>query len=60
MTGQLERRTFVAEVPMQLRRLVDLKDDALRLAQFRYSRTVMAGQRADWRLIDEPTHETEQ
>jgi hypothetical protein len=60
MTGQLERRTFVAEVPLHLRHLVDLKDDGLREAQFRYSRTVMAGSRADFRVIDDPIHETEQ
>lgn len=60
MTGQHECRTFVAEVPLHLRRLVDLKDDALREAQFRYSRTFLAGMRADFRLIEEPIHETEQ
>jgi hypothetical protein len=55
-----ETRTTYAEVDPRLMPLLDRRDEDLRLAQFRYSRTVMAGQRADWRLIDEPTHETEQ
>lgn len=59
MTGQLERRTFVAEVPRDLMAAVDLRDEELRMAQFRYSRTVMAGSRADFRVIEEPIHENQ-
>lgn len=49
MTGQLERRTFVAEVPRDLMAAVDLRDEELRLASFRYSAGFLAGGRADFR-----------
>lgn len=54
-------RVTVPAIPADLAGRVDLRDEDLRLAQFRYSRTVMAGSRCDWRLIeDTPIHETEQ
>lgn len=56
-----ETRTVLARIDPDLMPLADFRDEGLRLAQFKYSRTVLAGSRADWRLIeDEPTHETQQ
>lgn len=54
-----ERRTTIPDIPPDLLAILDRRDEQLRLAQFAYSRTVMAGSRADFRLIDEPTHENE-
>lgn len=59
MTGQLERRTFVAEVPRDLMAAVDLRDEELRLAQFLYSRTVRSGDKPSFYYV-QTTHETEQ
>lgn len=54
-----ETRTTYAEVDPRLMPLLDRRDEDLRLAQFRYSRTVMAGSRADFRVIEEPIHENQ-
>lgn len=56
-----ESRTVIPKVDPITRRVMDFKDEELRLAQFRYSRTVMAGDRANFRLIqDTPTHQERQ
>lgn len=55
-----ETRTTIPDIPPDLLAILDRRDESLRLAQFRYSSQVMAGQRADFRLIDEPIHENEQ
>ena len=53
-----DRRTVLARIAPDLMPLADFREESLRLAQFRYSRTVMAGERANFRLIeDEPTHQ---
>lgn len=54
-----ETRTTIATVDPMTRRVMDMRDEELRLAQFKYSRTVMAGSRADWRMIDGPVHDAE-
>lgn len=55
-----ERRTTIPDIPPDLLAILDRRDESLRLAQFAYSRTVMAGSKPSFRLIDEPTHENEQ
>lgn len=53
-----DRRTVTADIPADLMGSVDFRSEELRLASFRYSRTVMAGERANFRLIeDEPIHQ---
>jgi hypothetical protein len=54
-----ESRTVIPSVDPMTLRSMDFRSEELRLAQFRYSRTVMAGSRADWRMIDEPDHENQ-
>ena len=55
-----DRRVTVETPPADLMGSLDQRSEALRLAAFRYSATVMAGMRADYRLIDEPTHQERQ
>lgn len=56
-----ESRTVIPQVDPMTRRVMDMRCEELRLAQFRYSRTVMAGDRANFRLIqDTPTHQERQ
>lgn len=54
-----ESRTTIPDIPPDLLAILDRRDEELRLAQFRYSAQVMAGSRADFRLIDEPFHEND-
>jgi hypothetical protein len=46
------RRIVIPETPPDLRRMEDRRDEELRLAQFRYSETVLAGQRCDFRSVE--------
>lgn len=52
-----ERRTVVAETPPDLKDREDRRDEELRLAAFRYSATVMAGQRPSFRYELKPQQE---
>jgi hypothetical protein len=52
-----ESRTVIPSVDPMTRRVMDMRDESLRLAQFRYSRTVVAGSKPSFRFIDTPTHE---
>lgn len=52
-----ETRTVIPQVDPMTLRVMDFKSEELRLAQFRYSAQVVAGQRCDFRVIDGPTHE---
>ena len=47
-----DRVTRIAEVPADLRPLMDMRDESLRLASFAYSATVLAGDTADFRYPD--------
>jgi D-Tyr-tRNAtyr deacylase len=53
-----ESRTFIPQVDPMTLKVMDFRDERLRLAQFRYSSTVMAGSKPSFRFIDEPIHET--
>lgn len=55
-----DRRVTVAEVPADLLTLCDRRSEELRLAQFAYSATVLAGDSADFRYMDGPHHEMKQ
>lgn len=56
-----ESRTVIPSVDPMTLRSMDFKSEELRLAQFKYSATVLAGSRANFRLIeDEPTHQERQ
>lgn len=55
----VETRTTIPTVDPMTLRMMDFRDEELRLAQFRYSAQVVAGQRCDFRVIDGPTHEDE-
>jgi len=55
-----DRRVVMAEIPEDLRRMADARSETLRLASFRYSETVMAGQRCDFRQMYCPHNEIEQ
>jgi hypothetical protein len=51
-------RVTIPEVDPALRGLAEFRDEELRLASFRYSRTVLAGTKASFRFIeDTPIHE---
>lgn len=53
-----ETRTVVAQVAQDLRACLDLRDEGLRLAQFAYSATVMAGSKPSFRYLeDTPIHQ---
>ena len=56
-----DRRTVIPSVDPMTLRVMDFRDEELRLAQFKYSATVLAGSRANFRLIeDETTHQERQ
>jgi hypothetical protein len=56
-----ERRVTIPTVDPMTLRAMGFRDEELRLAQFKYSATVLAGSRANFRLIeDEPTHQERQ
>ena len=44
-----ERRTTIPDIPPDLLAILNRRDEKLRLAQFRYSAQVVAGQRCDFR-----------
>ena len=44
-----ERRTTIPDIPPDLLAILDRRDEKLRLAQFRYSAQVVAGQLCDFR-----------
>jgi D-Tyr-tRNAtyr deacylase len=54
-----ETRTFIPHVDPMTLRVMDFRDERLRLAQFRYSATVMAGSKPSFRFIDEPYSESD-
>jgi D-Tyr-tRNAtyr deacylase len=41
-------------------KVMDMRDESLRLAQFRYSAQVVAGSKPSFRYLDEPTHQERQ
>jgi D-Tyr-tRNAtyr deacylase len=53
-----ETRTVIPQVDPMTLRVMDFRDERLRLAQFTYSATVLAGSKPSFRFIDEPIHET--
>lgn len=55
-----ETRTTIPEIPADLQRKMDLRDEDLRKAQFLYSSTVVAGQRCDFRNLNQDHHENYQ
>lgn len=54
-----DRRTVTADIPADLMGAIDRRDESLRLAAFRYSAQVVAGQRCDFR-DPQYTHNTRQ
>jgi D-Tyr-tRNAtyr deacylase len=52
-----ETRTVIPQVDPMTLKVMDFRDERLRLAQFAYSATVMAGTKPSFRFIDEPMHE---
>lgn len=52
-----ETRTVLARIDPDLMPLADFRDEGLRLAAFRYSATVVAGQRCDYKRPSDPSHE---
>lgn len=52
-----ESRTTIPTVDPMTLRVMDFRDEELRLAQFRYSAQVVAGSKPSFRFIDTPTHE---
>lgn len=52
-----ETRTVIPQVDPMTLRVMDFRDERLRLAQFTYSATVLAGSKPSFRFIDEPIHE---
>jgi hypothetical protein len=52
-----ETRTTIPEIPADLQRKMDLRDEELRKAQFAYSSTVVAGSKPSFRFIDSITHD---
>lgn len=55
-----DRRTTIPTVDPMTLRVMDFRDEELRLAQFRYSAEVVAGSKPSFRYIDEPTHQERQ
>lgn len=52
-----ESRTVIPQVDPMTLRVMDFRDEELRLAQFRYSSQVVAGSKPSFRYLDEPTHQ---
>lgn len=55
-----ETRTVIPSVDPMTRRVMDMRDESLRLAQFAYSAQVVAGSKPSFRYLDEPTHQERQ
>lgn len=53
-----ETRTIIPQVDPMTLRVMDFRDEELRLAQFAYSQTVRSGMKPSFRYV-ETTHENE-